>query len=90
MGDPAFVQNVTALQAFYLEPSTAAEVRKNITVNTTHPAEWYDPDLYTPPQESGTSHLVTADESGMVVSLTRFLSFISAQNKQLICLSLAP
>lgn len=75
LGDPAFVSNVTSLESFYLEKSTSKELAGEITLNTTHTASYYDPGNYTAQRESGTSHLVTADASGMVVSLTSTVNY---------------
>jgi gamma-glutamyltranspeptidase/glutathione hydrolase len=75
LGDPAFVPNVTSLESRYLEDSTAKKIRERITLNKTHGAAYYDPATYEVQREHGTSHLVTADKSGMVVSLTSTINY---------------
>lgn len=78
LADPAFVSNVTALEALFLEKNTGAVVRSLIKNNGTYQPEEYDPSTYFSLlgpdalafNESGTSHMVTADEDGLVVSLT--------------------
>jgi gamma-glutamyltranspeptidase/glutathione hydrolase len=70
IGDPAFVPNVTALQSYYIQKNTSRQLAERISLDTTHEAFYYNPGNYTAQRESGTSHLVTADASGMVVSLT--------------------
>ncbi|KAG8747908.1 hypothetical protein FRC10_010527 [Ceratobasidium sp. 414] len=75
LGDPLFVSNVTALEAFYLKKKTSKELADKIMLDTTHTAAYYDPGNYTAQRESGTSHLVTADSSGMVVSLTSTVNY---------------
>ncbi|KAG9082143.1 hypothetical protein FRC06_005201, partial [Ceratobasidium sp. 370] len=75
LGDPSFVSNVTALEAFYLKKKTSKELAGKITLDTTHTAAYYNPGNYTAQRESGTSHLVTADSSGMVVSLTSTVNY---------------
>ncbi|KAG8690782.1 hypothetical protein FRC09_011852 [Ceratobasidium sp. 395] len=75
LGDPAFVSNVTSLEAFYLKKKTSKSLADKITLDTTHTAAYYDPGNYTAQRESGTSHLVTADASGMVVSLTSTVNY---------------
>ncbi|KAJ1310978.1 hypothetical protein OPQ81_009487 [Rhizoctonia solani] len=75
IGDPAFVKNVTDLQTFYLEKSTSKELAGKISLNTTYPSYYYNPENYTAQRESGTSHLVTADASGLVVSLTSTINY---------------
>lgn len=75
IGDPAFVSNVTALQSFYLQKNTSKELAEKISLTTTYGASYYNPDNYTAQRESGTSHLVTADASGLVVSLTSTVNY---------------
>ncbi|KAG8710840.1 hypothetical protein FRC11_004055 [Ceratobasidium sp. 423] len=75
IGDPAFVKNVTELQSFYLEPSTSKELADKISLSTTYPSYYYNPENYTAQRESGTSHLVAADASGLVVSLTSTVNY---------------
>jgi len=76
LADPAFVSNVTALEALFLEKNTGAVIRSLIKNNGTYQPEEYDPSTYFSLlgpdalafNESGTSHMVTADEDGLVVS----------------------
>ncbi|CAE6470101.1 unnamed protein product [Rhizoctonia solani] len=75
IGDPAFVKNVSELQTFYLEPSTSKELADKISLSTTYPSYYYNPENYTAQRESGTSHLVAADASGLVVSLTSTVNY---------------
>jgi hypothetical protein len=75
LGDPAFVSNVTSLQSFYLQKNTSKELADKITLDMTHTSAYYDPGNYTAQREEGTSHLVTADDSGMVVSLTSTVNY---------------
>ncbi|KAF8708122.1 Gamma-glutamyltranspeptidase Ggt1, partial [Rhizoctonia solani] len=75
IGDPAFVKNVTDLQTFYLQKSTSKELADKISLSTTFPSYYYNPDNYTAQRESGTSHLVAADASGLVVSLTSTVNY---------------
>ncbi|ELU43189.1 gamma-glutamyltranspeptidase [Rhizoctonia solani AG-1 IA] len=70
IGDPAFVKNVTDLQTFYLQKSTSKELADKISLSTTFPSYYYNPDNYTAQRESGTSHLVAADASGLTFELT--------------------
>ncbi|KAG9124169.1 hypothetical protein FRC07_012594 [Ceratobasidium sp. 392] len=75
LGDPAFVSNVTSLESFYLKKKTSKDLASKITLDTTHTANYYNPGNYTAQRESGTSHLVTADASGLVVSLTSTVNY---------------
>jgi gamma-glutamyltranspeptidase / glutathione hydrolase len=69
MGDPAFTPNVTELEAEFLLPSTAVEIRQKID-NITHPTIYYDAANYQVEIDGGTSHLAVADGNGNAISLT--------------------
>jgi gamma-glutamyltranspeptidase/glutathione hydrolase len=69
-GDPAFTANVSSLEASYLTEEVAAAARARIVDDKTFTTSYYNPNLYVPSRESGTSHMASADESGMAVSLT--------------------
>ncbi|QRV76429.1 gamma-glutamyltranspeptidase [Ceratobasidium sp. AG-Ba] len=75
LGDPAFVSNVTSLEAFYLKKKTSKKLAQKISPDTTFSAAYYNPSNYTAQRESGTSHLVAADSSGLVVSLTSTVNY---------------
>ncbi|KAF5346009.1 hypothetical protein D9758_013874 [Tetrapyrgos nigripes] len=75
-GDPAFTSNVTELEQFYLQESTAEQVRKLISDNATHTPSYYDPSNYTILSDHGTSHIATMDSNGMAVSLTTTVNLI--------------
>lgn len=47
IGDPAFVKNVTDLQTFYLQKSTSKELADRISLSTTFPSYYYNPENYT-------------------------------------------
>lgn len=78
LADPQYLLNVTLLEALFLEPSTGEVIRSLIKDNSTYQPAEYDPGTYLnilddhglTVQDSGTSHMVTADENGLVVSLT--------------------
>lgn len=78
LADPQYIHNVTALEALFLEKNTSAVIRSLIHDNSTYQPQEYDPSTYLsliddnsiPVEDSGTSHMVTADENGLVVSLT--------------------
>ena len=75
-GDPAFTTNVTELEKSYLTDAVASAARSKILDNTTFTPAYYDPSGYYPSREAGTSHLATADGSGMAVSLTTTVNLI--------------
>lgn len=78
LADPAFILNVTTLEGLFLEPSTGDVIRGLIRDNETFQPAAYDPINYLsiisdgafPSMDAGTSHMVTADDTGLVVSLT--------------------
>ena len=70
LGDPFFVQEVAPFEIQMLLPNTTAKIRSMISDVITQPISAYDPDGVESLQTHGTSHVVTADGSGMAVSLT--------------------
>jgi gamma-glutamyltranspeptidase/glutathione hydrolase len=64
------------LETSYLTEEVASEARARIVTNKTFPVSYYDPSNYYPTRESGTSHLATADGSGMSVSLTTTVNLL--------------
>lgn len=64
------------LERSYLTEEVAAAARAKIVDNATFPTSYYNPSTYYPSRESGTSHLATADGSGMSVSLTTTVNLI--------------
>lgn len=79
------------LERSYLTEEVAAAARAKIVDNATFPTSYYNPSNYYPSRESGTSHLATADGSGMAVSLTTTVNLIwgsrvSELNALLFCL----
>ncbi|PHH87094.1 hypothetical protein CDD83_9317 [Cordyceps sp. RAO-2017] len=76
LGDPAFVDNATALEAHILDDAYAQRVRRRISDRHTQPVRVYDPKGIYTPDSHGTSHITTADHSGMAVSLTTTVNLI--------------
>jgi gamma-glutamyltranspeptidase/glutathione hydrolase len=76
LGDPSFSANLTAYQAQMLSEQTAAEIRSKISDFTTQNVSWYDPGGIESLETPGTSHVVTADASGMAVSLTTTVNLL--------------
>ncbi|KAI0099326.1 gamma-glutamyltranspeptidase [Nemania sp. FL0031] len=76
LGDPAFVKDALALQTRMLDADQAATIRSHILDNATQPVENYaSSKLYTSPGQ-GTSHISTADASGMAVSSTTTINLL--------------
>lgn len=76
VGDPGFVPGVDAFEARLLDASHARQTRELISDNHTLPVRAYDPDGVDLPRSHGTSHLVTADASGMATSLTTTVNLL--------------
>lgn len=70
LGDPFFVPNVPELQQSFLTPSSGATIRSRISDDKTREGDWYDPHGYEVLDDTGTSALVAADDSGLVVTVT--------------------
>jgi gamma-glutamyltranspeptidase/glutathione hydrolase len=76
LGDPSFFTNLTAYQDDMLSEKTAAEIRSKISDATSQNVSWYDPGGIESLETPGTSHVVTADASGMAVSLTTTINLL--------------
>lgn len=70
LGDPAYVKGVDAFETTMLLPKTAAEIRHKILDSHTKNVSDYNPKHLYLPETHGTSHVVTADKSGMSITLT--------------------
>ena len=79
-GDPLFVTNMSTYEEELLLPQTGAEIRAKISDTQTFNVSYYDPSglesLVTP----GTSAVVTADASGMAISLTTTVNLLFGSN----------
>jgi gamma-glutamyltranspeptidase / glutathione hydrolase len=76
LGDPDFVDGMDAFQAVMLKASTAAEIRSKISDHHTKNVSDYDPKGLSSPETHGTSHVVTADASGMSITLTSTINLL--------------
>ncbi|KAL2058586.1 hypothetical protein ABVK25_001314 [Lepraria finkii] len=70
LGDPDHVDGVDAYEAGMLNQSYASSTRAKIRDKHTLNISDYDPDGFESHENHGTSHVVTADSSGMATSLT--------------------
>ena len=59
-----------------LKASTAAEIRSKISDFHTQNVSWYDPAGLESLETPGMSHIVTADASGMAISLTTTINLL--------------
>lgn len=69
-GDPDFVDGITDLEVEMLSEKFAAATRNRISDRHTLNVSDYDPEGFEVLEDHGTSHIVTADVSGMGFSLT--------------------
>jgi gamma-glutamyltranspeptidase/glutathione hydrolase len=76
MGDPDFVPGMDAYQQAMLNEETAKGIRQRIMDNQTHDVKYYDPAMVYAKDGFGTSHVVTADRSGLAASLTTTLNLL--------------
>lgn len=70
LGDPDFVDGITVSEAMILNQTFADETRAKISDKHTLNVSDYNPDGFESHENHGTSHIVTADESGMAISMT--------------------
>jgi gamma-glutamyltranspeptidase / glutathione hydrolase len=76
LGDPDFVPGVDKLEAAMLNADSARQTRHRILDNQTQPISSYDPKGIYTTEGYGTSHVVTADGSGMATSLTTTINLL--------------
>lgn len=70
LGDPDHVEGIAAYEAGMLVQTFADETRGKISDKHTLNVSDYDPEGFESLEDHGTSHVVTADASGMAISLT--------------------
>lgn len=76
LGDPLFVPGLDEYQSEMLNETTAARVRSRISDFHTLNVSDYDPTGLESLETPGTSHIVTADASGMAISLTTTVNLL--------------
>ncbi|KID88821.1 Gamma-glutamyltranspeptidase [Metarhizium guizhouense ARSEF 977] len=76
LGDPAFVEGLDEYEAHLLDEAHAKQIRERISDEQTLPVREYDPKGVALPESHGTSHIVTADRSGMATSLTTTVNLL--------------
>ncbi|KAH4947882.1 hypothetical protein HBI26_052870 [Parastagonospora nodorum] len=76
LGDPLFLNGIDAYQNAMISAKTAAEVRSEIDDTRTFNTSYYDPEGFESLETPGTSHVVTADASGMSITLTTTVNLL--------------
>lgn len=78
LGDPKYVDvlDVKEFEREMLNDTNIKHVQSRITDDASHHPKYYNPHNSSLPESHGTSHLSTADESGMAVSLTTTVNLI--------------
>lgn len=76
LGDPYFVAGLQSYEDNMLSDATAAEIRGKITNQTHNNITYYDPQGLQSLTDHGTSEIVTADASGMAISLTTTVNLL--------------
>jgi gamma-glutamyltranspeptidase/glutathione hydrolase len=76
LGDPLFLKGIDQYQEDMISSSVAAQVRSKIDDYRTFNVSYYDPKGLESLETPGTSHIVTADASGMAVTLTTTVNLL--------------
>ncbi|KAI5857382.1 gamma-glutamyltransferase 1 [Durotheca rogersii] len=76
LGDPFFVEGLDEFQETMLSGRTAAEIRSRISDFRTQNVSWYNPNGLESLETPGTSHIVTADRTGLAISLTTTINLL--------------
>lgn len=79
-GDPSFVPNMTRYEQELLLPVTGADIRAKISDTQTFNVSYYDPSGIQSLETPGTSAIVTADSSGLGISLTTTVNLLFGSN----------
>jgi gamma-glutamyltranspeptidase/glutathione hydrolase len=76
LGDPLFLDGIDAYQAQMVSAKTAAEVRAKISDTKTFDVSYYDPKGLESLETPGTSHIVSADATGLAITLTTTVNLL--------------
>jgi len=74
VSDPAFADDASRIYEI-LTPEYADAIVKNVTDDTTHPPEYYNP-VYDVQIDHGTSHSSIVDKDGMAVAITSTVNLV--------------
>lgn len=77
LGDPEFVdEDVEAFEAQMLDEVNVKRIYDSLQDGSTQPPSHYNPAKIYVPDSHGTSHIATADQSGMAASLTTTVNLL--------------
>ncbi len=76
LGDPDFLHGLYEFEADMLDATSAAAIRAKISDHHTQNVSAYDPNGFESAETHGTSHIVTADSSGLATSLTTTINLL--------------
>ena len=76
LGDPDFLDGMYEFESDMLDASSAAAIRNKISDHRTQNVSAYDPNGFEAAETHGTSHIVTADSSGLATSLTTTINLL--------------
>lgn len=76
LGDPLFLEGIDEYQDEMLSEATAREVRSKISDVKTFNVSYYDPAGLESLETPGTSHVVTADHTGLAITLTTTVNLL--------------
>jgi gamma-glutamyltranspeptidase/glutathione hydrolase len=76
LGDPLFLNGIDKYQENMTSAQVAAQVRAKIDDTRTFNTSYYDPQGLESLETPGTSHIVTADASGMAITLTTTVNLL--------------
>ncbi|KAI8935737.1 hypothetical protein NX059_007257 [Plenodomus lindquistii] len=76
LGDPLFLDGIDEYQTQMISEATAKEVRAKISDSRTFNTSYYNPTGLESLETPGTSHIVTADKSGMAITLTTTVNLL--------------
>ena len=76
LGDPDFLDGLYEFEANMIDATSAAAIRARISDQHTQNVSAYDPNGFESAETHGTSHIVTADSSGLAASLTTTINLL--------------
>lgn len=79
-GDPSFVANMSTYEQELISPRTGADIRAKISDTQSFNVSYYDPSGIESLETPGTSAVMTADASGLAISLTTTVNLLFGSN----------